>query len=74
MGAGDVKLAASLGTALAWLGWGALIAGALAGFVFGAGYGATLLVARRASRATQVPFGPFLIAGTFLVLLIAGLG
>jgi len=74
MGAGDVKLAASLGTALAWLGWGALAAGALAGFVLGAGYGAALLVARRASRATQLPFGPFLIAGTFLVLLIAGLG
>jgi leader peptidase (prepilin peptidase)/N-methyltransferase len=74
LGAGDVKLAAGLGTALAWLGWGALIAGALAGFVLGAGYGAALLVARRASRATQLPFGPFLIAGTFLVLVIAGLG
>jgi leader peptidase (prepilin peptidase)/N-methyltransferase len=74
MGPGDVKLAASLGTALAWLGWGALIAGALAGFLLGAVYGVALLVTGRASRKTQVPFGPFLIAGTFLVLVTAGLG
>jgi leader peptidase (prepilin peptidase)/N-methyltransferase len=74
MGPGDVKLAASLGTALAWLGWGALIAGALAGFLLAAVYGVALLVSGRASRKTQVPFGPFLIAGTFLVLVTAGLG
>ncbi len=74
MGPGDVKLAASLGTALAWLGWGALIAGALAGFLLAACYGVTLLVRGRADRKTQVPFGPFMIAGTFLVLVIAGVG
>jgi leader peptidase (prepilin peptidase)/N-methyltransferase len=74
MGPGDVKLAASLGTALAWLGWGTLIAGALASFVLAAGYGVTLLVRGRAGGKTQMPFGPFMIAGTFLALLVAGLG
>ena len=73
MGPGDVKLAASLGTALAWLSWGSLIAGALAGFALGAVYGVTLLARGRASRKTQVPFGPFMIAGAFLVLVITGL-
>jgi leader peptidase (prepilin peptidase) / N-methyltransferase len=73
MGMGDVKLAASLGTALAWLGWAALAAGALAGFVLAACYGVALLAAGRATRKTQVPFGPFMIAGTFGVLVIAGL-
>ncbi len=73
MGPGDVKLAAGLGTALAWLGWGTLIAGALAGFALGAVYGLFLLVRGRADRKTQLPFGPFMIAGAFLALLTAGL-
>jgi leader peptidase (prepilin peptidase)/N-methyltransferase len=73
MGPGDVKLAASLGTALAWLGWGSLIEGVLAGFVLGAIYGVILLARGHASRKAQLPFGPFMIAGTFLVLVITGL-
>ncbi len=74
LGPGDVKLAASLGLALAWLGWGTLIAGALAGFLLAAGYGVALLARGRGSRKTQLPFGPFMIAGTFLALVITGLG
>jgi leader peptidase (prepilin peptidase) / N-methyltransferase len=73
MGPGDVKLAASLGTALAWLSWGALIEGALAGFLLGGVYGVTLLARGRAGRKTQLPFGPFMITGTFLVLVVTGL-
>jgi leader peptidase (prepilin peptidase) / N-methyltransferase len=71
MGAGDVKLAASLGTALAWFSWGALLTGAFAGFLAGALYSVVLLVSGRANRKTQVAFGPFMIAGALLVLLIA---
>jgi leader peptidase (prepilin peptidase) / N-methyltransferase len=72
MGLGDVKLAASLGAALAWLSWTALIAGIFAGFLLASGYGVALLVRGRANRKTQIPFGPFMIVGTFLVLLIVG--
>jgi leader peptidase (prepilin peptidase)/N-methyltransferase len=72
LGLGDVKLAASLGTALAWLSWTALIAGIFAGFSLAAVYGAALLMRGRANRKTKIPFGPFMIVGTFLVLLIAG--
>jgi leader peptidase (prepilin peptidase)/N-methyltransferase len=72
LGLGDVKLAASLGTALAWLSWTALIAGIFAGFLLAAVYGAALLMRGHANRKTQIPFGPFMITGTFLVLLIVG--
>jgi prepilin signal peptidase PulO-like enzyme (type II secretory pathway) len=67
MGMGDVKAAAGLGTMLAWRGWTALIAGGFAGFLFAAVYGITLLVSGRATRNHQIPFGPFMIAGAFLV-------
>ncbi len=69
MGLGDVKAAAGIGTLLAWPGWGLLIAGALAGFLLAAAYGIALLVSRRATRKQQIPFGPFMITGAFLVLL-----
>jgi leader peptidase (prepilin peptidase) / N-methyltransferase len=69
-GPGDVKLAAALGTALAWFGWPALFGGALAGFLLGAGYGVALLVVGHAGRKSQIPFGPFMIAGAFLVMLV----
>ncbi|MFG2193116.1 prepilin peptidase [Streptomyces sp. NPDC048639] len=74
MGFGDVKLALTLGVALGWYGWPLLFAGAFAGFLFGALYGMGLLVARRASRKTALPFGPFMMAGTLLALMLGGLG
>lgn len=69
MGLGDVKAAAALGTMLAWRGWTALLAGGFAGFLLAALYGTTLLVSGRASRKSQIPFGPFMIAGAFLAIL-----
>jgi leader peptidase (prepilin peptidase)/N-methyltransferase len=73
MGLGDVKLAASLGSLLAWFSWYALLAGTFAGFLLAAVYGISLLIARRATRKHQIPFGPFMIAGTFAAILaVAG--
>jgi leader peptidase (prepilin peptidase)/N-methyltransferase len=71
MGLGDAKLAASLGSLLAWSGWTVLLAGAFAGFLLAAVYGIALLALRRATRKQQIPFGPFMIAGTFAVILIS---
>jgi leader peptidase (prepilin peptidase) / N-methyltransferase len=69
IGLGDAKLAASLGTMLAWPGWPTLVAGAFAGFLLAAIYGLGLLVSRRATLRQRIPFGPFMIAGAFLALL-----
>jgi leader peptidase (prepilin peptidase)/N-methyltransferase len=68
-GLGDVKLAASLGTVLTWFGWRTLIAGGFAGFLLAGASGVVLLASRRATRKQQIPFGPFMIIGAFLVLL-----
>jgi leader peptidase (prepilin peptidase)/N-methyltransferase len=71
MGMGDVKAAAGLGTMLAWRGWTALVVGGIAGFLFAAVYGAALLISGRATRKQQIPFGPFMIAGAFLAVLLS---
>lgn len=69
MGLGDVKLAASIGTALAWAGWGTLAAGVAATFLLTGCYAVVLLASRRATLRQVIPLGPFMIAGAFLVLL-----
>ncbi|MGW7429593.1 prepilin peptidase [Streptomyces sp. NPDC054861] len=73
MGFGDVKLALSLGAALGWYGWAVLFAGAFAGFLLGAVYGLGLLLRRRGGRGTAIPFGPFMLAGALLGLLLGAL-
>ncbi|WP_437058055.1 prepilin peptidase [Streptomyces sp. enrichment culture] len=70
MGFGDVKLALGAGAVLGWYGWPTLMLGTFAGFLLGAFYGGALLVTRRAGRKTAIPFGPFLIAGAFLGVLV----
>jgi leader peptidase (prepilin peptidase)/N-methyltransferase len=71
MGFGDVKLAGVLGLFLGWLGWGEVISGGFLGFLFGGVVGVGLMMARRAGRKSQIPFGPFMLAGA-LVAVIAG--
>lgn len=66
MGGGDVKLAGVLGMALGWLGWGSLIVGAFAAFLLGGVIGIALMLARRATRKTAIPFGPWMIAGAWI--------
>src|SRR5262249_15432010 len=68
-GLGDVKLAASIGTLLAWFSWATLLTGVFAGFALGAVYAGALLTLRRATRKQRTPFGPFMITGAFLVIL-----
>jgi leader peptidase (prepilin peptidase) / N-methyltransferase len=68
MGWGDVKLAGVLGMYLGWLGWGPLVVGGFLGFLLGGLIGAALMLAGRAGRKTKIPYGPYMIAGTFLAV------
>ncbi|KUL28306.1 prepilin peptidase [Streptomyces regalis] len=70
MGFGDVKLALGAGAALGWYGWSTVMLGTFAGFLSGALYGWALVILRRAGRKSAIPFGPFLIGGAFVGLLI----
>jgi leader peptidase (prepilin peptidase)/N-methyltransferase len=68
MSLGDVKLAASLGTLLAWFSWRLLLVGGFAGFLLGGVFAGALLLSRRAGRKQPIPFGPFMIAGAVLAV------
>ena len=72
MGFGDVKLAAVLGLYLGFLGWGNLLVGAFAAFLFGGVFGLVLMLIRRAGRTTQIPFGPWMIAGAWVGVFAGG--
>ncbi|AZH78936.1 prepilin peptidase [Microbacterium sp. Y-01] len=66
MGGGDVKLAAVIGLVLGWHGWQALLVGAASAFVLGALHALLLLALRKADRSTRIAFGPWMIAGAVL--------
>ncbi|MGH3713621.1 MAG: prepilin peptidase [Micromonosporaceae bacterium] len=68
LGYGDVKLAGLLGLFLGWLGWGEVLAGALLPFLLNGVVAAALLVTRRVGRKTLVPYGPAMLAGTWLAI------
>jgi leader peptidase (prepilin peptidase) / N-methyltransferase len=71
-GLGDAKLSLSLGALATWPGWNVLLGAVLAAFLLGACYGSYLLATRHATLRTRLPFGPFLLAGTLLAVLVAG--
>jgi leader peptidase (prepilin peptidase)/N-methyltransferase len=73
MGFGDVKLALALGAALGWYGWGVLFAGTFLGFLLGAVYGVSLMLAGRAGRRTAMAFGPFMVLGALAGVVAGGL-
>jgi leader peptidase (prepilin peptidase) / N-methyltransferase len=74
IGWGDVKLSGLLGLYLGWLGIDTLVAGVILGYLLAAVVGLALLAAHRATRKTQVPFGPFLLAGALAAIALSGLG
>jgi leader peptidase (prepilin peptidase)/N-methyltransferase len=68
MGAGDAKLALSVGAVLGWLGGTVAFLGALAGFALASGYAVTLLVRGRISRRDRLAHGPFMLLGALLAI------
>ncbi len=70
MGLGDVKLAPSLGALLGWISLGSAVVGLLAAFIVGALVGIALMIAHRAGRGSRIAFGPFLLLGTLIGVLV----
>ncbi len=66
MGFGDVKLAALVGMALGYLGWGSLIVGAFAAFLLGGVFSIALLLTGKATRKSGIPFGPWMLLGAWV--------
>lgn len=72
MGGGDVKLAGVLGMCLAWFGWAELIVGGFAAFLIGGVVGVALMLGRRATRKSAIPFGPWMLLGAWVGLVAGG--
>ncbi len=66
MGAGDIEIAFLIGI---FLGWPNTSVAFYIAFVSGAIVGTVLLITQRAKLKSEVPFGPFLIAGTLTAYL-----
>ena len=65
MGFGDVKLAILMGLLL---GMPNVFVALFLAFLFGAIIGLILMVCGRKGLKSEIPFGPFLIVGTFIAL------
>ncbi len=65
MGAGDIKLAFLLGLIL---GFPNILAALFLAFLIGAIIGVGLVVSQKKTLKSEVPFGPFLVTGTFIAL------
>ena len=72
LGGGDIKLAGLAGLVLGWLSWWAVLAGATVGFLLGGLASLVLLAARRVTLRGSISFGPYLLAGALLVILVKG--
>lgn len=70
MGFGDVKLAGVLGIYLGWLGWSELAVGSFAAFLVGGGVGIVLIATRSAGRKSAIPFGPYMLLGAGLGIVL----
>ncbi len=65
MGFGDVKLAILLGLLL---GWPNILVGLFLSFFFGAIIGVVLMLLSKKGLKSEIPFAPFLIAGTLVAM------
>ncbi|MEU5880347.1 A24 family peptidase [Spirillospora sp. NPDC047279] len=70
MGLGDVKLSGVLGLYLGWLGMDAWLLGLVGMFMVGGSYALGVLILRRAAGGTEFPFGPFMLIGTLIAVLV----
>ncbi|MDO5617515.1 A24 family peptidase [Kocuria sp.] len=70
LGLGDVRLAGLLGTVLGFVSGWAVLWGVILGFVVGGLVAVVLLLSRRARATDRVPFGPSMLVGAALALVL----
>lgn len=72
MGFGDVRLSALVGFVLAYLGWSEYVVGLYSSLLIFGGFGLVLAVVRRDRSVLKKarPFGPFMLAGALLGVLV----
>lgn len=72
LGLGDVKFAAVVGVFLGWFGWQHVAVGTLLAFVLNAIVAVVVLLSGRGGRDSQIPFGPWMVAGAVIAVVILG--
>ena len=73
-GAGDVKLAPQLGLFAAYVSWGTLGWAVFFTALIGGVIGVAMLAMGAAKMKTELPYGPPMIIGAWLAIVLAGLG
>lgn len=73
IGRGDIKLLPSLGLLTGYLSVGSTVLALTIAFVLGAAVALVGLAGRRLTMTSAIPFGPCLLAGTWIVLAVPGL-
>jgi leader peptidase (prepilin peptidase)/N-methyltransferase len=70
LGFGDVRLAVLLGLFLGWLGWAQVIWGILLPWLVNGPVVLALLLTGRVTRKSRLPFGPAMLAGALLAVVV----
>ncbi|CEA07459.1 Type IV leader peptidase family protein [Arthrobacter saudimassiliensis] len=70
LGYGDVKLAGVLGLYLGFLGWSHVLAGTMAAFLIGGLWAGLLVAFRRATLKSAIAFGPCMLLGAAVAMLL----
>ncbi|HEY4535428.1 MAG TPA: A24 family peptidase [Enteractinococcus sp.] len=70
LGLGDVKFAAVMGLFLGWFGWSEMLIGTVLGFILNGLAALALLIRHRQPRTQEVAFGPSMVLGAILALII----
>jgi leader peptidase (prepilin peptidase)/N-methyltransferase len=70
LGFGDVKLSGLIGLLLGWLGVADAMVAVLAGFLVGGLIALVMLVGQRVGMRSHIAFGPSMLAGAFVALLV----
>lgn len=70
LGFGDVKLAGTVGMLTGWIAWPLALTATFLAFLVGAVIAVVLIIGKRAGLKTQIAFGPSMMAGALLAILL----